>query len=197
MSSDKYDNLWIEKMTSGTGTYGCSFSSGPSGIEDDLTYWRLYGNNGNGCSFKISRSFNEHIYKVRYRDRNESDKKEDEEVAERLNKLIAVCQEAVNAAPKEYRYIVGGTAAELLFRIIHSYFHLIKHVAYENEREWRMINVLPQPSAVRFDTTSGNVIKRYVEGATLEKMLSSGSLITVGPTVPNHGAARAYIEYLA
>ena len=87
-------------------------------------------------------------------------------------------------------------AAEFLFRIIHSYYHLIKHVAYEGEKEWRMISVMPKPSSVLFDTTSGNIIKRYVEGASLEEMLSSASVVTVGPDVPSRGAARAYIEYL-
>lgn len=197
LDSSKYDSVWIEKMITGTGAFGCSFSSGSPGIEDDLTYWRLYGNNGNGCSLKISSTFSGHIYKVRYRERNERDREEDRQVAERLDELLSVCKRAAFDATGEYKDIVGGMAAEFLFRIIHSYYHLIKHVAYEGEKEWRMINVMPKPSSVRFDTSSGNIVKRYVEGAALEKMLSSASVITIGPAVPNRSAARAYIEYMA
>ena len=182
-------------------TYGCSFSSGSSGVEDDLTYWRLYGNDGRGCSLKISR-LSERIYKVRYRDKNDFDKrtdldkKEDKEVAERLSDIFDVGKSIVQRAPEDQ----GKTKeilAEGLLRILYWYYHLIKHIDYEREKEWRMIRVMPRPDAIRFDTSSGNIIKRYVEGPPLSQLLSSASAITVGPTVPNRGAARAYLEYLA
>ena len=197
LNSLKYDNLWVERIASGTDIYGCSFSSGPSGIEDDLTYWRLYGNNGNGCSLKVSNTFQGGIYRVRYRERNEGDTKEDKQVADRLNRLLSICKTVVNDAPERYKGVVGGPVVEVLLRIIQSYYHLIKHVAYEGEREWRVISVMPEPNSVRFDISSGNIIKRYVEGTALKEVLSSASVITVGPAVPNRRAARAYIEYMA
>ena len=200
------DGRWIKDMTLGWGTYGCSFSSGLSDtgddLEDDMTYWRLYGNNGQGCSLKISNPLNEHIYRVRYRDkdfskRSDKDKEEDEQVSQRLRNLLEICKEITEEVPERHKYFVGKTVAEGLFRIIHSYYHLIKDVAYKGEKEWRMIRVMPRPDAIRFDTSSGNIIKRYVEGPPLSQLLSSASAITVGPTVPNRGAARAYLEYLA
>lgn len=60
-----------------------------------------------------------------------------------------------------------------------------------------VISVMPEPNSVRFDISSGNIIKRYVEGTALKEVLSSASVITVGPAVPNRRAARAYIEYMA
>lgn len=197
LNSVKYDNLWLEKMTSGTDTYGCSFSSGSFGIEDDLTFWRLYGNNGNGCSLKVSSTFKGNIYRVRYRKRNECDTEEDQQVAYRLNELLLICKKVVNDAPEKYRDTVGGSLSEVIFRIIQSYYYLIKHVAFEGEREWRMVSVMPEPASVRFDISSGKIVKRYVEGAAFKDMLSSASAITVGPAVPNRSAARAYIEYMA
>ena len=88
-------------------------------------------------------------------------------------------------------------AVEFLFRIIHSYYYLIKHSTYEGEKEWHKINIMPEPNSIRFDMISENIIKQYVEGTALERMLSSVSTITVGPTVPNRSAARVYIEYIA
>lgn len=193
-------NNWVEDMIHGWSTYGCSFSSGPAGVEDDLTYWRLYGNDGQGCSLKIS-SPNERIYRVRYRDkdfskREKEDQQEDERIARRLKSIFDIGSETVKGAPEEHKSTVGITVAEGLLRIIYGYYHLIKHIAYAGEKEWRMIRVMPRSDAIRFDTTSGNDIKRYVEGPVLEKILSSASAITIGPTVPNRGAARAYLEHM-
>ena len=200
--SGTYNDSWIERMKTGTGTYGCSFSSGPSGIEDDLTYWRLYGNDGKGCSLKISGILGKRIYKVRYRDkdftqRSDQEKKEDTQVAQRLNELLSLCEETINEAPNEAKDTLIDFAVEVLLNIVQSYYHLIKHVTYEGEKEWRMISVMPKLSEVRFDINSKNIIKRYVTGASLDEMLSSSSIIAVGPTVPNPDAARAYIEHLA
>ena len=200
--SGTYSDFWIERMKTGTGTYGCSFSSGPSGIEDDLTYWRLYGNDGKGCSLKISSALKRRIYKVRYRDkdftqRSDQEIKEDTQVAQRLDELLSLCEETINEAPNEAKNNLVDFAVEVLLNIVQSYYHLIKHVTYEGEKEWRMISVMPKLSEVQFDINSKNIIKRYITGTNLGEMLSSASIITVGPTVPNPDAARAYIEHLA
>ena len=197
----KSRSYWVEDMIHGWSTYGCSFSSGPPGVEDDLTYWRLYGGDGQGCSLKISPP-NEQIYRVRYRDkdfskRTKEDKQEDEQIAKCLKSIFDIGSETVKGAPEEHKPIVGITVAEGLLRIIYGYYHLIKHIAYAGEKEWRMIRVIPRSDSIRFDTKLGNVIKRYVEGPVLKKLLGSASAITIGPTVPNPGAARAYLENLA
>lgn len=187
-------------MTPELNTYGCSFSSGPSGVEDDLTYWRLYGNNGQGCSLKIS-GRSERAYKVRYRDknfdkRNPLDKEEDEKVAERLREIFDIGREIAQGAPVGHEAIKRDLSEGLL-RVLYWYYHLIKHINYEGENEWRMIRVMPKPEEIRFDRASDNVIRRYVQGPALEKLLVSDSAVTIGPTVPNRSAARAYLEYLA
>lgn len=196
------DGRWGEEMKFGT-TYGCSFSSGPSdGAEDDLTYWRLYGNDGQGCSLKISLFPDMGVYKVRYRDknfnnRNPGDEKEDQQVAERLKELFLVGKETVDKAHKNDRDRLGKTVAEGLLRIVYAYYHLIKHIAYAGEKEWRMIAVMPESKEVQYDITSESLLKRYVEGPALNQLLRTNSVITVGPTVLHRGAARAYLEYLA
>ena len=192
---------WIKIFNPTMSTYGCSFSSGSSGIEDDLTYWRLYGNDGRGCSLKISKSFVRYPYRVRYRDNDfkkwsKQDKEEEEEVAEHLIKVFTACKEIVHEVHENYKLFVGRLVVEVMFRIIHSYYHLIKHITYRGEKEWRTIRVMPKPNEVWFDIASKHNVKRYVEGTRLSELLSSASVITIGPTVPNQGAARAYLEYM-
>lgn len=197
----KRSSRWTEDMKFGGTTYGCSFSSGPSGVEDDLTYWRLYGNDGQGCSLKISVPYAENVYKVRYRgkdfnDRSQPEKEEDEQVAGRLRALFEVGKETVDRAPDSYRSIVRETVAEGLLQILYGYYHLVKHTAYAGEHEWRMIAVMPWRDRIRYDTTSENLVRRYIEGPPLSQLLSTDSVITIGPTVLNRGAARAYLEHL-
>ena len=131
---DKYlkdGNLWKREMKFGGSTYGCSFSSGPTGVEDDLTYWRLYGNDGEGCSLKISSTHNFPIYKVRYRDKETGTEyeEEDRQVAERLSSLLRIGKEAVEKAPGKYKCEAGRAIAEGVQKIIYGYCHLVKHKA--------------------------------------------------------------------
>lgn len=198
----KDDIRWAEDMKFRGSTYGCSFSSGPPDVEDDLTYWRLYGNDGQGCSLKISPTHGALVYNVRYRERNfvartDRDRQEDEQVAEHLKKLFQAGKETVDCAPDSHRNKVGKTVAEGLRRVIYAYYHLIKHIAYAGENEWRMIAVMPKLNEVQYDTASENLVKRYVEGPAFSRLLSSASAVTIGPAVPNRGAARAYLERLA
>ncbi len=192
-------------------TYGCSFSSGGKGVEDDLMYWRMYGNNGEGCSLKITppsarkltspSTHKQDILRVCYRDKDSSDRCdqeeiEDGEIAVRLRKFFAVCTDIVSKTNGKYP-IEAEFIVRRLREIVRGCYHLVKHKNYAVEREWRMIKVAPNSEAIRFDTTGGGLIRRYIEGPCLKEILSSASVITIGPTVPNGGAARAYIEYLA
>lgn len=198
---DKYlgdGNPWKRDIKFGGSTYGCSFSSGSSGVEDDLTYWRLYGNDGQGCSLKISSLHGLSIYKVRYRDKESATEQEEEDrqVAERLRDLLKLGNEVVERAPENHKFPIGKTIAEGLQKIIYGYCHLVKHKAYAGEEEWRIIKVMPRADEIRYDVSSENLVKRYVEGPALRDLFLSASAITIGPTVPNRGAARAYVEHL-
>ena len=199
----KYLELWqIEEMKLGGITYGCSFSSGSDGVEDDLTYWRLYGNNGQGCSLKITWQSDIQFYKVRYRDkdfkeRDNNQEDEDELVAEQLKDLFKVGKKLVKGLPPKYKRSIGKQVALELGKVMYGYYHLIKDIAYKEEKEWRMIKVWPKLDEVQFDTSSDSLVKRYIEGPSLNKLLRSTAIVTIGPTVPNSGAARAFIEHKA
>ncbi len=192
----------IEEVKLGGTTYGCSFSSGSSGVEDDLTYWRLYGNDGQGCSLKITVKPDIQFYRVRYRNKNftkrtRKQKDEDKRIAGQLENLFEVGKEFVDGLPDEHRKSIGSKVALELSKVLYGYYHMIKDIAYEKEQEWRMIKVLPEPEEVKFDTSPDYLVKRYIEGPSLKRLLSSGSVVTIGPTIPNSGAARAFIEHKA
>ena len=224
----KSDLNWNNLETGGS-TYCCSFSSGPFGVEDELMYWRMYGNNGEGCSLKIikrdelksgdeSRSLEIEavpiygefrMYKVRYRHgmhsggskkgnvgRTATEEKEDQMVANRLKEIFYLGEKIVNNLGKDDTYLRRIVAGGLR-QILYGYYHLVKDKAYDVENEWRMIKVLPHRNTIRFDTQSKNSVKRYIEGPGLNDLLITNSTMTIGPTVPNGGAARAYLEHLA
>lgn len=180
--------------------FGCSFSSGPrSGVGDDMTYWRLYGNDGQGCSLRVPSVPAAGAYKVRYRhrdfaNRSKSEKLEDEGVAARLSEFVDLAKEAVDCTPEKFKRDAAILVANALFRVLYGYYHLVKHIAYEDEQEWRIIRVMPRFDEVRYDTDSPNLVKRYVNGPKLSELLETESVITIGPTVPNSAVARDFLK---
>lgn len=180
--------------------FGCSFSSGPcGGVEDDMTYWRLYGNDGQGCSLRLSSLPTRGAYKVRYRhrdfsSRSEPDQTEDLRVAARLSEFVELAKEAIDCTSEKFRHEAAKVIADALFRVFYGYYHLVKHIAYEDEQEWRVITVMPSRNEIRYDTDSPNLVKRYTIGPKLDELLGTGSTITLGPAVPNSIAARDYFD---
>ena len=184
------------------GTYGCSFSTKDVGdVEDQLMYWMLYGNNGNGTSLFIPRLpsvCGYPMYRVRYRKEDgsavsESDKEEDASIARQLANLVAAADEAIAQAPSRYRSELKSLFAEALIQIVKGFRHTIKHQAYEHEREWRMIAVQPKAGDVKFDVYLAQGTRRYVEGCRLKDLLQSQSKIVIGPTVANGESARDFV----
>ena len=105
----KWEKKHGEKVNSsvdGGDAYGCSFSSNGDDVEDKLTFWRFYGNDGDGCSFKISSSvFSEYkkIYRVRYRDSSGNasscaERREDKEIEQQMRKLLDLTRAFVESA---------------------------------------------------------------------------------------------------
>ena len=184
-------------------TYACSFSTKEQGVEDDLTFWRLYGDNGNGASLKLG-TVQKRMYRIRYRDedkdrdwRKDEDKAEDEQVAEQLKKLIDLGINIVREVPEEYRTEMGKSVAKALRQVLDGYLYLVKSRAYEQEKEWRMIQVRPDRVTVKYDVSDDGIVRRYVEGGKLRDLFKSASVITLGPRVRNSHAARDYVEFLA
>ena len=192
--TEEHDPRSRENRRAGT-TYGCSFSSGDVGIEDDLMFWRLYGNDGVGATLKLG-TVPDRMYKVRYRDglRRRGERAEDLVVAKRIGELLGIGMDTIEQAPKADRGAVGAGIAKALRRVLDGYRHLVKSRAYEHESEWRMIKVMPAKQEINYDV-DGGIVRRYIVGGKIEDLFLSASRVTLGPKVPNSGgAAREYIE---
>lgn len=197
---DEYDPEGSEERNRGGSTYGCSFSTNGEGVEDDLMFWRLYGNDGEGCSLKLG-AVPAGMYRVRYRDgqggvRSRKESGEDKEVAGWVERLLTIGKETIGRMPESSRVQVGRSIARVLGQVLDGYCHLVKNRAYQHEQEWRMISVMPDRDKVKYDVGTDRIVRRYVEGGKMADLFSSSSMITLGPRVANSGAAREYVETL-
>lgn len=179
--------------------FGYSFSSGDTAsIGDDLMYWRLYGNNGDGCSFMML-TVPSDMCKVRYRRRdgkpngNADEDDEDKEVARRMRSLLNACEHAVESVDDDHRSGIGGIVAAAAIRVLDGYRYLVKDEAYRGENEWRRVEINPSLQRVRHEVDATRV-RRYVDGPPIGNLLLSGSEITIGPTVHSRYATRSYVE---
>ena len=196
-----YDQVLLRSGRSMGSTFGCCFSAGGPDTEDNLTFWRLYGNDGKGCSFKITSRI-AGAYRVRYLDERRRNRKDDDEELDRqvgswLGDLLSRGRELVDQSLADGRKDVANGMAERIRMVLGGYNHLVKSSYFEDEKEWRMIDVLPTDTVLYDTEDEAGVVKRYVPGLPLEHGLITDSSITVGPQVPNGGAARAYVENLA
>ncbi len=193
----KYNPETEESRAQAGSTYGWSFSTNDKNIEDDLVFWRLYGNNGEGCSLKLG-AMPDGMYRVRYRGgrRKSGEQAEDRQVAERVRKLLSIGRETIDRAPTEDREVTAKSITGMLHRVLDGHRYLMKSRAYEDENEWRTIKVMPPQEDIKYDV-SGKIVRRYVIGAKIKELFLSASKITLGPRVPNDcGAAREYMAHL-
>lgn len=201
----EYEKTLLDFDRNTGSTFGCSFSSDVGGVEDNLTFWRLYGNDGIGCSFKVTgrllKGSGMNVYRVRYlnEDRENADPKDelqDHEVASRLENLVMKSRDLAAWAREAERNDVATRIATGIRKILGGYHHLAKSEYYKDEREWRMIEVDPIKKSINYEVGDDGVVRRYVPGLDLKKVLATDSSVTIGPQVPNAGAARAYVEHL-
>jgi len=196
-----YDQTLLRSGRSTGSTYGCCFSAGGLGVEDNLTFWRLYGYDGRGCSFKVPSRL-PRTYRVRYLDergknRSDEDDEFDRRIGSWMGDLLTTGRELVNQLLSARRKDVASGMAARIRKVLGGYNHLAKSSYFEDENEWRMIDVAPPTGSILYDAEEAGVVRRYVAGLLLKDGLTTGSSITIGPQVPNGGAARAYVEYLA
>ena len=155
--------------------YGCSFSSGcRDNIGDNLSFWRLYGNDGDGCSFMVP--FNRpDMYCVRYYDsagRNDNEGVGSDEQTMRLfARLLQIGKQLVEEFPSSEMPEVEYIVVKNLRRLRSAYRHLAKSHNYRDEREWRMVKIAPERNDIQFDVTDARQVKRYVNGPLWKELL--------------------------
>ena len=162
-------------------------------IEDNLVFWRTYGNEGKGCSIKFPIKVI-HLKKVLY---GEGVKETIAHLVPILDVLSPMCSSDNQASATVVSKIV-----EELYGSLKRILYLYKSSAYQYENEARIVSLESETAddKIHFDYQEGNVgrprIRHYVEfeSASLKTLLSSKSIITIGPTVPHRENVLKYLE---
>jgi len=184
---------------------------------DHLMFWRSYGRDGTGCSLTLFFDAKEgEIHNVIY---GEKDTIENiKAIEEGLQPLIDVADAEFDATVARHAFradelsddMQRAMPSEFLKSQIHIRLkwlrYLYKSAPFQYENECRYIAtpdiVDERGMAIRFDYSgpSGKeVVKKYVEHPSLKltgNIFRTGSVITLGPLVPNRQHAKEYLEQL-
>ena len=167
--------------------------------EDDLRYWRSYGNEGRGCSIRFPvRDIP--LRRVLYGQ---------EEVARALDTLeLTSIWNALCPLTAYQNEKVSGAATDLLSERIRKnitrILYLYKDDAYKYEQECRIVKSALEVGEgdIRFepldDVVSPHSIRHYYQDRALriDNILVTESLITIGPLVPRPHNVMYYIKTL-
>lgn len=190
--------------------YICSFatpdkagnSKNGNEIGDNLMFWRLYGNNGMGCSIKIKssklvESTDKDIFRVLYWNRNN-----EHLYCPQIHKVLDTINNAVFKCIRISKTLNNATAeicSNIVMSMLDEHRCFVKALDYKHEAEYRIVVLKDTPDAhgVKFDKRDFPYVRRYInEGPKLKSILSSDTVITVGPQVRAPYAIKAYIESL-
>lgn len=165
------------------------------GDEDDLTCWLAYGRGGRGCSIKIPVR-NDRFRRVLY---GQSD-------SERTLARLDIPSILQCIQPLTENYPEGQTLLhQAIWAALERIRYLYKGEAYRYERECRLVKSaidLDLATEVKFEPEqlpdSSYRVRHYYEDEDLriDKILITGSCITLGPLVPHPDNISLYIRSL-
>ena len=174
-------HTWLKKgREHSSHAYIASFINDGREMCDDLTSWRSYGRDGEGCSLLLS-VWNSRLRKVIYG-------VDEAECA--VQALLPVLDELKPLANVSHDF--GETLAKAFRESLEGIQYLYKSEAYRNENECRFImhqsEVSESRICVEFRDGSPLTVRHYCEHDDLRiwEIFGSGSLITIGPCVPNY-----------
>lgn len=182
---------WLKKpvLKQSEHAYVCCFSSPKiERAEDNLMFWRLYGDDGKGCSIKTKLNAlkesiigrNSIIAPVQYRNwgDRENNKKNMLKGIKRILVNLNGWVEQTNA-----QHLFTESVCDDIWLSIQPFRFSQKSEYYKHEEELRCIRFEDSNAHVEYDTTIPNQVRRYVPGPLLKKLFVTGSVITVGPAV--------------
>ena len=196
---------WLDDVNAGTysaqHTYVASFIMDENGgVNDDLIFWRGYGNEGEGCSLsftgEVERS---NMWKVLYGD-GEAQSTMDTIVraTDQLKSLSLTVNE-------EWYERFRKRLVEAVWWVINQVRYLYKSSVYEYENECRFVPSMDNSDLdVRFEYNEQGGdgsprIRHYIEPAELDvrsRLLVTGSEIILGPTLPQSANAQYCFDQL-
>lgn len=165
--------------------------------EDDLVRWRLYGDDGRGCSIKFNLQQNAFpMFRMNYTKREDYGIHRLPKTLLRLVPLsdaIAEIGRHFEPLPVDQRSRFRVAVKDAVDLFLSWYRHLVKDRHYEDEAEIRTLYVDGDEDRIGFDV-QGSLIRRFVEGPRIRDCMQSGSSITIGPAVRDPHVVRAYLS---
>lgn len=164
---------------------------------DNLVFWRFYGREGAGCSLQVQIP-RDKLQKVAYGQETAQDSAA--QLAGRIAHLEAVAKRIeyeTRISPESLHKMIEFATERIRY--------LYKSSAYSSEQECRIVETpataLEKGIAPRFEYSGPQgqeMTKRYMNHPDLaiSKILVSGSVIRLGPRVPNVADAKEHIEQL-
>ena len=164
---------------------------------NNLVFWRLYGNEGKGCSLAVNVT-GQNLLAVQYG-------------RKATRNSISRLDSAVGHLLKTAGIVAGkiGVSTQSLDQMIDVAMgkvrYLYKSEAYGYENECRIVEtpqtIGEQGIAAKFEYTSQSgqeLVKTYINhwDLTVEKLFSTDSFITLGPNVPHQEETKDYMKYL-
>ena len=179
------------------------FPNSERDMSDNLVFWRTYGQEGEGCALSLRTPLSG-LRKVFYGSEEESVKhtvKELQSVLEQLDPLVEIDNTST-------RDSIQKELAETVWESLEKIRYLYKSEAYEYENECRF--VIPELDiddrekiSIEYQDRNDSParIRHYYENFEdkdfqLNKLMESGSSITLGPCVPYRDNVRYCIEEL-
>ena len=172
--------------------YLASFVAGDKAA-DNLVFWRTYGREGRGCSIECSLEPSG-VRKILYGD-----------AVEQAIDLLRPILDAITPVAAAADESVAALLAETVWSSLRSVLYLYKSDAYDYEREHRYVLRSSEvtPEEIRYEYQDKPLgmprIRHYVERPemSLDKLLPSGSLVTIGPCVPQPTHVRRRLREMA
>lgn len=167
--------------------------------EDDLRYWRSYGNEGKGCSIRFP------VRDIPFRRVLYGQEKATRALeALDLTSIWNVLQPLTAGRDERVNSAIRDILSERIRRNITRILYLYKDDAYEYEQECRMVKAALEVDEgdIRFEpldeAASPHSIRHYYQDSALsiENILVTRSLITIGPLVPRPRNVMYYISTL-
>ena len=185
-------------------------------VSDNLMFWRTYGFEGAGCSLTVKIPRNR-LFRVKY------GRGEAKTGAEQVKNLVDAMGVLKSKTLKSLDPVLDISSTETTIGVVQNHlreslesalrgeldclFYLYKSKGYEYEQEVRSIEVPTVKGGtsdeVRFDfsrpSDSGEIdVRHYYERDDLRvtNLLTTGSVITIGPCVQNRENVAYYLEHL-
>lgn len=170
------------------------------GARDNLVFWKTYGREGTGCSITMRVSA-ARLYKVKYGIEDVRC------VADDIEGIRAGIMEAIkpimDVSSDENKEVLMKALSSTLSVELEDILYLYKSIAYEYEKEVRIIrtkgSIKASDDEICFDDNSGaQKIRHYYNDESLSapNLLTTGSVITLGPCVPDKENIAYYLEHL-